>query len=60
MKLKTKNSGDVIRGAHRRLQLLDNRRNDTLEERGIDTDENKLPEFEQKWLNRVSRMEDIR
>jgi len=33
--------------------LLDHRRNDILEELKVDAIENKLAQYEQKWLNRV-------
>jgi len=39
--------------------LLDRRRNDFLEELTADTTE-KIAQYKEKWLNHVSRTEDIR
>jgi hypothetical protein len=41
--------------------LIHHRRNeDILEKLNVDTDEEKSAQYEQKWLNLVTRMEDIR
>jgi hypothetical protein len=59
IRLKTAEMKSVRRTV--RYTLLDRRRNgDTLEEHEMDSVEKKLAQCEQKWLNHVSRMEDIR
>jgi hypothetical protein len=46
---------------HTGYSLLDHRRNENISEKfKVDSNGNKLPQYKQKWLNTVSRIEGIR